>query len=196
MLISGFLVYDLLVTITTSMLVFILYKVFANSITVLINFREKRAFTLEEIIGASVLIVVAACSIGEFQILGFSVRNIIAIFIVLVLGWKNGVLVGATAGITIGVTLGIIAEIEPVIIAAYAISGLIAGILNKFGKIGVIVGFVVGDILLTYLQNGGIENLIIFQEILIAGVRIISCPKECKIRYRKHIRSQQIFFFL
>lgn len=180
-LISGFLIYDLLLTITISMLIYILYKVFTNSITVFINFKEKRAFTLEEVIGGSLLLVVAACAIGDFKILGFSIRNIISIFIVLVLGWKNGMLVGTTAGVTIGVTLGIIAENEPITIAAYAISGLVAGILNRFGKIGVIVGFIIGDILLTYLQNGGIENLIIFQEILIAGIGLIAVPKNIKL---------------
>ena len=177
LMISGFLVYDLLVTITNSMLVYILYKVFVNSLTVFINFREKRAFTLEEIIGSSILVVMAASAIGDFQILGFSVRNVIAIFVVLVMGWKNGMLVGTTTGVTIGVTLGIIAGNEPVTIAAYAISGLIAGILNRFGKIGVIIGFVIGDIVLTYLSNGGIQNLIIFQEILIAGVGLLAVPK-------------------
>ncbi len=36
-------------------------------------------------------------------------------------------LVGATSGITIGTVLGIIAGNEPVMVASYAISGLIAG---------------------------------------------------------------------
>ena len=35
----------------------------------------------------------------------FSIKNILSILIVLVLGWKNGMLVGATGGITIGVVL-------------------------------------------------------------------------------------------
>ena len=180
-LISGFLLYDFLVAIVNSMLIFVLYKIFVNSIEVITNFNQTKAFTLEEIMGAGILLTVAICAIGDFSILGFSIRNIVAIFIILFLGWKNGMLVGATAGITIGVTLGIIAGNEPITIAAYAISGLIAGILNKFGKIGVIVGFILGDILLTYLQNGGIENLIIFQEILIAGIGLLIVPKNVKL---------------
>ena len=180
-IISGFLLYDIFVAIVMSMLTFILYKIFVNSITVILNFTKKRAFTLEEIMGASVLFTIAICCIGNFQIFGFSVRNIIAIFIVLFLGWKNGMLVGATSGVTIGVTLGIISGSEPITIAAYAISGLIAGILNRFGKIGVILGFVLGDILLTYLQNGGVENLIVFKEILIAGIGLIAVPKNIKL---------------
>lgn len=180
-LISGFLWYDFLLAVTMSMLTFVLYKIFVNAITVILNFGEKRAFTLEEIMGASILLTIAVCSIGNLEIFGFSIRNIIAIFIVLVLGWKNGMLVGATSGITIGVTLGIVAGNEPVTIAAYAISGLIAGILNRFGKIGVIVGFVLGNVILTYLTNGGMENLILFREILIAGIGLLAVPKNIKL---------------
>ena len=180
-LISGFLLYDLFVTISTSILVFIMYKIFSNSISVIINFNEKIAFTLEEVIGTSLLFVIAACALGNIAIIGFSVRNIIAIFVVLVLGWKNGMLVGTTSGVTIGVTLGIIAGAEPITIAAYAISGLVAGILNKFGKIGVIVGFVVGDIILTFVANGGMSNLILLQEILIAGVGLLAVPGNIKL---------------
>ncbi len=180
-LISGFLWYDFFAAIAMSILTYILYKVFVNGITVVLDFAEKKVFTLEEMMGASVLLTIAACSIGGLNIFGFSIRNIIAIFIVLFLGWKNGALVGATSGITIGVTIGIIAGTEPVVIAAYAISGMIAGILNRFGKIGVILGFVAGTILLTYLQNGGVENLILFREILIAGIALLVVPKSIKL---------------
>ena len=180
-IISGFLLYDIFAAIAMSILTFILYKVFVNSIIVILEFNEKRAFTLEEIMGASVLLTIAVCCIGNFQIFGFSIRNIIAIFMVLALGWKNGMLVGATSGVTIGVTLGIISGNEPVIIAAYAISGLIAGILNRFGKIGVVLGFVLGNILITYLSNGGVENLIVFKEILIAGIGLLALPKNIKL---------------
>ena len=62
----------------------------------------------------------------------------------MILGWENGILVGATSGVTIGVTLGVITGTEPIMITAYAISGLIAGLLNRFGKIGVAIGFISG----------------------------------------------------
>ncbi len=180
-IVSGFLLYDILVTVSTSILVLILYKVFTNSISVIVDFTEKRAFTLEEVIGTGILIVIAACSLGNFAVFGFSIRNIIAVFVVLVLGWKNGMLVGTTAGATIGVTVGIILGCDPIIIAVYTVSGLIAGILNKFGKIGVILGFIIGTILLTYFANGGMENLIMFQEILIAGIGLLFIPKNIEI---------------
>lgn len=181
LLISGFTIYDLLVTITLAIMAFVFYKIFVNSIVTLIDFREKRAFSIEEVIGASLLLAIAFSALGNFQILGFSIRNILCIFIVLVLGWKNGILVGTTSGVTIGVTLGIIAEAEPILVAAFAISGMIAGILNKFGKIGVILGFIIGNGILMYISNGGTTELILLKEILIASIGLLAIPKSIKI---------------
>ena len=58
---------------------------------------------------------------------------------------------------------------------------MIAGLLNKFGKIGVIVGFVLGNIAVAYAANGGVNNIILFQEILIAAVGLLFVPKKAKI---------------
>ena len=118
-------------------------------------------------------------------------RNILSILIVLVLGWKNGILVGATSGITIGVTLGIITDSEPIMIAAYAISGMIAGLLNKFGKIGVILGFCVGNIVLAYVSNGYTVELIHFKEILVASIALLAIPKSVKIDIEEFVGTSK-----
>jgi len=180
-IISGLTLYNILVNILLATLVVIFYKIFVNSMTVLQNLNDKKAYSLEEVMGASLLLAIAIMAIGEFSILGFGVRNILCILIVLTLGWKNGVLVGATSGITIGVTLGIISEAEPILIAAYAISGMIAGLLNRFGKIGVIAGFVLGNIILAYIAKIGTEHLILVREILIASIGLLAIPKNINI---------------
>ena len=176
--IKQFLIYDLLVAITVSMVVYIFYKIFVNALGLITNYNEKMAFSIEEVLASSLLASIALCALQDIQILGFSIRNVLSIFIVLVLGWKNGILVGTTAGATIGVTLGIIANSEPMVVASYAISGMIAGILNRFGKIGVICGFVLGNVVLSYVSNGLISNLIVFKEILIAVPRNINLKIE------------------
>lgn len=178
---NQFLIYDLLLAITMSIIAVIFYKIFANSLSVIINCNEKMAFSIEEILGTSLLLSIALCSLGDLSLLGFSIRNVLSIFIVLLLGWKNGILIGTTAGATIGVTLGIIANNEPIVVAAYAISGMIAGVLNRFGKIGVICGFVLGNIILSYVANGLVANLILFKEILIAGIALLAVPKNINL---------------
>ena len=177
----NFYVFDLLTSIMLGITTYIFYKIFVNSITMIIDFGTRRAFTIEEVMGTSLLLAISATVLGSINIFGFSIQNILSILIVLVLGWKNGMLVGATGGITIGVVLGVITGIEPIMIAAYAISGLIAGLLNRFGRIGVIVGFALGNVLLAYAANGNTTDLIMFQEILIASLGLLAIPKNIEI---------------
>ena len=179
-LFTGFYFYDLLTAIMISITTYIFYKIFVNSISVISEFGIKKVFSVEEVIGASLLIAIAVSALGDLSVFSFSLKNIICIFIVLYLGWRNGILVGATSGITVGVVLSIIGGAEEVLIAAFAISGMIAGLLNKFGKIGVIVGFVLGNIAVAYAANGGVNNIILFQEILIAAVGLLFVPKKQK----------------
>ena len=173
-----FYLYDLLLGIMQSIVVFIFYKIFVNSISVVRDYSYKKVFSIEELMGASMMIAIAFSALTPIHIFGFSIKNILCILVVLILGWKNGMLVGATGGITIGVVLGIIDGSNPIMIAAFAISGLLAGLFSRFGRPGVIIGFVLGNTLLTYVSNGNIIPVIVFQEILIASLGLLLIPKK------------------
>lgn len=58
---------------------------------------------------------------------------------------------------------------------------MIAGILNRFGKIGVICGFILGNVVLSYVANGLAGNLILLKEILIAGIALLAVPKNINL---------------
>lgn len=181
LLFKQFLIYDLLISISAGIIGYIFYKIFSKSIIVINEIRTKKVFALEEVLGATLMVSIAATSLGDFKILGLQISNIISILLVLIMGWKNGILVGTTSGVTVGVVLGIITNSEPILIAAFALSGMIAGILSKFGKFGVIVGFVAGNLLLTYVYNGQIVELICFKEILVASLALILIPNKIEI---------------
>jgi len=189
---SGFTIYDVLSTIVLAIIGFVFYKIFVNSTIVLQEIWEKRAFTIEELIGASLIIAISVTAFGDFSIFGFSIKNILSILIVMVLGWKNGILVGTTSGVTIGVTLGVITSSEPIMIAAYAISGMMAGIFNRFGKIGVVVGFALGNVILAYVSNGYTVELIHFKEILIAFICLLAVPKNLNIELEEFIGKSKL----
>lgn len=116
------LIYDLIYCFIYSISAYIFYKIFANSITVIKNIGEKRAYSIEEVMGASLLIAISICGFGNVNIFGYSIRNILCILIILIMGWKNGILVGTTAGVTIGSVVGIIGAEEVTLIATYALS--------------------------------------------------------------------------
>ena len=181
MFFRSFILYELLTGVMLSISTYIFYKIFSNSMTVIREVGIKKVFSIEEVIGTSLLLAIAFMALGDTAVFGYSVKNILSILLVLILGWKNGILVGATSGITIGVVLGIIGNSEPIMIASYAISGMIAGIFNKFGKIGVILGFIIGNVLLTYVANGNTVPVILIQEILIASLGLLAIPKGVQI---------------
>ena len=189
--ISTFTIYDMLSGVAVSIIALVFYKIFVNAIVVLQDFNKRSAFSIEEVIGASLLLAISVGAFGDLNIFGFGIRNILSILIVMILGWKNGVLVGTTSGVTIGVTLGIITGSEPIMIAAYAISGMIAGILNRFEKLGVIIGFALGNVILAYVSNGYTIELIHFKEILIASIGLLAVPKTLHIDLEEFIGNSK-----
>ena len=90
-------------------------------------------------------------------------------------------LLGGVSGVAIGLSVGIIGFVTPIQIAGFAVAGILAGFLNRFGKIGVIIGFILGNGILTYMYSGNIETIIYFREIFIASIGLLLVPSNIKI---------------
>lgn len=187
------LIYDIIISIVTVILTYTFYKIFVNSIGVLENFGFKSAFAIEEIIGASVLVATAAVALSKYRVFGVSVASTLSIFLILVLAWKNGVLVGSTIGVAIGLVLGIIGAISPIQVLAFAVSGMLGGVLNKFGKFGVIAGFFVGNAILSYISTGSTVEILLYKEIFIASIMILFVPKYIEINVDDLVGKNKFF---
>lgn len=150
-------------------------------LAVIKNWKVKKAFALEEVIGATIILSIASMIFNQVTIFGLHLSNIVIVFLVMLLGWKNGLLVGSVAGLSMGLILSMIELQNGLQIAVFAVSGILAGILNKFGKIGVIVGFMLGNSLLIYLSNGDTIKIVYFREIFIAALGLLLVPNRIKI---------------
>ena len=90
-----FYLYDSFMSVIEIVLTYVFYKIFVNGLEVIKNIGIKRVFSKEELIAATLL-----CSMGIFcfsgiKIFDISIGNVLIIFMILVLGWKNGAIVGA-----------------------------------------------------------------------------------------------------
>jgi len=175
------LTYDIFMALVTASLTYVFYKIFVNGLAVIKEWNIKKAFTLEELIGAIIIIGITSMVLNNITIFSLHLSNIIIIFVVMLLGWKNGMLVGCTSGLSLGLIISMIELQNELQIAVFAVSGILAGILNKFGKIGVIVGFLLGNSLLIYLSNGDTIRIIYFREIFIAAIGLLLVPSNVKI---------------
>lgn len=180
-----FLLYDLFMGIVISALIYIFYKIFVNGIAVIKDFKEKVAFSIEEIIAATLIVSIAVSTLKNVVIFDLSIANIIIIFMILVLGLKNGMLLGASAGVSIGLAMMLTGSGNILFLAVLAVSGVLAGFLNNFGKIGVIVGFVLGNAVITYLVTGNIVQVVYYREILISSIALLFVPVSFKIKIKE-----------
>lgn len=85
-----FLLYDTLALIMSSICTVIFYVIFSNAIPAIFERKTRKVFSKEELIGISILLVLSIAALGDFSVYGFSVRIVLSILIVLILGWKNG----------------------------------------------------------------------------------------------------------
>lgn len=186
------LTYDIFMAIVTATLTYVFYKIFVNGLVVIKEWRIKKAFTLEELIGASIMMAIASVSFNQVMIFQLHLSNIIMVFFVMLLGWKNGMLVGCTAGLSMGLVISMIEMQNGLQIAVFAVSGILAGILNRFGKIGVMIGFILGNSLLIYLTNGDTIQIVYFREIFIASIGLLFVPSKVKIEIEELIGKNKL----
>lgn len=179
--ISVFTMYDVFRGIVTASLTYVFYKIFVNGLAFIKELNVKKAFTIEELIAGVLIVSLASIAFNSVNIISLNLSNIIIIFMIMVLGWKHGMLVGAVTGISIGLGISFVDSTSFTQISMFAISGILSGALNRFGKIGVIIGFILGNAILTYWVRGATTMVIYFREIFVASIGLLLVPSKIKI---------------
>lgn len=187
-----FLVYDIFMAVISASIVYVFYKIFVNGLSFIKNLNIKKAFTLEELIAGVLIISIASVAFSGLNIFSLSISNILIIFMIMVLGWKYGMVVGAVSGIAIGLCTSLVDGTSFIQISMFAISGILSGILNKFGKLGVIVGFILGNAILTYWVRGASPIIINFREVFIASIGLLLVPNRFKIELEDLVGSTKL----
>lgn len=178
---SIFTMYDVFIGIVTASMTYVFYKIFVNGLAFIKELNVKKAFTIEELIAGVLIVSLASIAFNSINIFSLNLSNIIIIFMIMVLGWKHGMLVGAVTGISVGLGISFVDTTSFVQISMFAISGILLGALNKFGKIGVILGFILGNAILTYWVRGATTMVIYFREIFIASIGLLLVPSKIKL---------------
>lgn len=187
-----FLLYDVFMGAISSAIVYVFYKIFVNGLASIKDLNIKKAFTIEELIATVIIISLASSAFNDVSIFSLNISNIIIIFMIMVLGWKNGMLLGGVSGISIGLAISFLDGTSFIQISMFAISGILSGFLNKFGKIGVIIGFLLGNAILTYWVRGASTMIIYFREIFIASIGLLLVPNRMKIEIEELFGKEKL----
>lgn len=177
LLFSNTIVYDAVMAAFMSATTATFYLIFSNGLPFIVDFDERKIDSHETLMAAGILVTVGVSTLGNFSIASFSLRSIICILMVLLLGWKRGAIVGLTSGVSISLVLGIMGIADASTVAVYAVCGLMSGIFSRYGKVGATVGFILGNAVWVYYINASTEVIIPIGEIVIASIILFFLPK-------------------
>lgn len=119
--------------------------------------------------------VIVLMGFPDIRIAGLSTMHIIAICLILLVAWASGFGVGAACGTVAGILM---ASGNAVYMCMYALGGFMAGLLNRFGKLGTILGFVIANILLACVAGGTRELVLGMYETGFAITAFLLIPKK------------------
>lgn len=173
-----FLMYDFFVSLFEIISVLVFYLIFENFINIAKNYKNIKNVTQEQMIGIGIVLCLVVSGLGNINMYGLTLKGIIGVLFVLLIGYKYGPSYGGAAGITIGTILGLLDGGNPFIVGAFGFSGLIAGLFKKVGKVGVILGFICANSILTFYTNGSTEVLIQLKEVLVASTVLFFLPRK------------------
>lgn len=176
-LIQGSLITDIFTCLSNIVVAAILYFVFVSGIYVLTNISKGYVFSKEESIAMVIVVAIALSIFKNITIMQLSIFNILVLILVLIFGWKNGWVAGAATGLVLGLMLTFMSDINMTYVVTLAFSGFISGILSKVGKIGVVIGFIAGNLYIAYYANGFSELTMRVSELVIASVSLLFMPK-------------------
>lgn len=154
-----------------------LYFVFLSGMHVLINLNKGYVYSKEENVAMIAVIAIALTIFKDVQVLGISVFNVLVLIMAILFAWKKGPVYGGATGLVIGLLLTCLMEVSMTYIVVLAFSSLVSGVLSKFGRIAVVIGFLAGNIYIIYYANEFSELTVRITELLIASVPLLLVPK-------------------
>lgn len=170
-LFSEYYIYDFMMVVFEGVVVFTLSYIFSYSFPQKIM--EKEKLTNEELICLFITFLLAFSGLENFSLFGFSIKNIISILFVIVIGHAYGAALGAGIGITVGMVVYLSQPNMPFLISIYGISGLFSGVFRDLGKGGSILGFILGNSIVSFYINGFDTSFLNYYELGVGSLIFI-----------------------
>lgn len=166
---NDFLIYDLLVIGFEGLIVFTMTYIFSYTL----NPKVERIRGNERVISIFITSALLLAGLQEMSIYGVSIKNIISIIMILYVGYTKGAFIGSAIGITLGIVSYISQPQMPFILSIYGLAGLLAGVFKEQGKIGSILGFVMGNGIMSFYINGYGVSFINLKELIASIVLFV-----------------------
>ncbi len=167
-------IYDLFLILFEGLVIFTLTYIFSYSFST--EFIGSR-YTNERIICTFITFALILLGVNNFSIFGASIKNIISILFILYFGFTEGALMGGAIGITLGMISYISQPEMPFILSTYGLAGILSGVFKDLGKGGSILGFLLGNGIISFYINGYGTSFISMRELIVSIIMFTAIYK-------------------
>lgn len=128
---------------------FIAFYIFRTVVQVFSDTISRKLMSNEEMACLAITFAVLVLGLPDLVLLGLSLRRVICVSIIMIFSYRGGLGTGAACGITVGALLAAsdMGEFSTVTVGLFGFCGFLSGLLNRFGKIGVSAGFLLGNLI-------------------------------------------------
>ena len=163
-----FMIYDIILVTFEGILVFTMTYIFSFSFP--IEDLGKKDISNEKMICSFITIALILSGFNNISIFEASVKNIVCILLILFLSYNQGIYLGAITGIILGM-VSYISNVEmPFIIAILSAGGMLSGLFKELGKFGAIIGFAIGNVIISYYINTLGTSFLSYKELFISSL--------------------------
>ena len=175
--IKNYYLYDLLMVIIQALMICLLTNIYDKGLFLLTDFKKRRILSTEEIISCSVLCI--SIFLGpSIYIWRFHTKAIVSVFLMLLFSYSGNIGVGGAVGTILGVLLYLSNDIYSSAIGLFSICGLLISVLRKFGRVPMVLGLMVANLIITFCINGYTETLVGYTDVLAASLLFLLFPKK------------------
>jgi stage II sporulation protein E len=162
--------FEVVVTVIEVALTAVLSLLFYQAVQYISDWSLEKRWRTEEMLSMAVTIAVVLLGIGGISIMGLSAQVVVLNYLIMLAACMGGATWGTAMGVAASAVLFLAHPLGLTYIGVYAFSGLIAGSLREWRKIGVIVGFTAAQSLLLLNMESRHHLLISLFACLLSGL--------------------------
>lgn len=111
--------------------------------------KKHERLSTDELICCFVVLLGCINGVNGIEIMNVAISDVASRLLVMLVAFCGGAGAAAGVGAMMGVIPSLSAVVSPSVIGVYAFSGLLAGAFNAFGRVGVSIGFCLGNVILS-----------------------------------------------
>lgn len=188
---TDYVIFDILLVLLEAFISAVFFYVCKNFLWFLETKPTKKYFSYEELTAPLAVICLIISGIGNIALpFNIAFKNIVCVYIILVSTIYASLGTTAQIAVFMGIAAGLGNDYFALFLSAYSINAMLASVFAKYGKTASVLGFTVGNIIISILLSEARYMVISFADIGISSVLFILTPESFLGKFNHLFRAK------